>query len=228
MIEVHDKRHRSCLPAWNWPWWKPPSPAPAQRTVQASLTELVAPRTYFDTPIYMMVLQRYPWLVTLMLIQSTSGMIVERFENLIQQHVILASFLTMLVGGGGNSSGQTVAELVKRLGMGEVRSDDLCRVLRKEVAIGLFLSLGLGVVAFPRVRYLAKSATDLDAAAIALSYCLIVVVANSIGVVVVMVLHRCKMAAVGSPPVVQVVVDVTGTAITMVVANAVLGVAKGE
>lgn len=137
-------------------------------------------------------------------VQSISGLIVERFENLIEHHVILASFLTMLVGGGGNSSGQTVAELVKRLGMQEVRSHDWLQVLKKELTIGLFLSIGLGVIAFPRVRYLAKSATDMDALAIALSYCLIIVMANSIGVIVVMALHRCGMAAVGSPPVVQV------------------------
>jgi len=53
---------------------------------------------------------------------------------------------------------------------------------------------------------------------------LIVVMANAIGVIVVMTLHRCGMAAVGSPPVVQVVVDVLGITVTMLVANAVLGV----
>ena len=136
--------------------------------------------------------------------QSISGWIVERFENLIEQHVILASFLTMLVGGGGNSSGQTVAELVKRLGMGEVQPHQLWRVLRKEVTIGLFLAIGLGLVAYPRVRFLAKRSTDMDAFAIALSYFFIVVMANTVGVIVVMTLHRCGMAAVGSPPVVQV------------------------
>lgn len=40
--------------------------------------------------------------------------------------------------------------------------------------------------------------------AIALSYMLIVVMANGIAVLIVMTLHRCGMAAVGSPPVVQV------------------------
>lgn len=87
----------------------------------------------------------------------------ERFELLIQQHVILASFLTMLVGGGGNSSGQTVAELVKRLGMGEIESSQLLRVLAREVAVGVCLALGLGIATFPRVRLLSKRATDTDA-----------------------------------------------------------------
>eukprot|EP00966_Prymnesium_polylepis_P205984 4773154-Prymnesium_polylepis.1 len=71
---------------------------------------------------------------------------------------------------------------------------------------------------------MSKRATDIDAIAIAMSYFFIIVVANCIGVLVVMTLHRCGMAAVGSPPVVQVVVDITGITITMFVADAMLGV----
>ena len=52
--------------------------------------------------------------------------------------------------------------------------------------------------------------------------------ANSLGVVIVMVLHRFGMAAVGAPPVVQVLVDVLGIALTMGVANAVLGVRASQ
>jgi len=181
-------------------------------------------KTYLQTTVLEAFLQRFPWLLMLMLVQSISGYVVEQFETLIQQHVILASFLTMLVGGGGNSSGQTVAELVKRLGMGDIEPRQLPRVLLREVLVGLCLAVGLGLATFPRVRLLSKRATDLDAMAIALSYMLIVVMANAIGVIVVMTLHRCGMAAVGSPPVVQVVVDVLGITVTMLVANAVLGV----
>ena len=95
--------------------------------------------------------------------QSISGWVVERFESLIQQHVILASFLTMLVGGGGNSSGQTVAELVKRLGMREIEPRQLPRVLLRELMIGGCLAIALGLATFPRVRLLSKKASDLDA-----------------------------------------------------------------
>ena len=42
-------------------------------------------------------------------------------------------------------------------------------------------------------------------------------------VVVAMSLHKCNMAAVGSPPVVQVLVDVMGVMITMLIAQALLG-----
>jgi len=122
-------------------------------------------KTYLQTTVLEAFLQRFPWLLMLMLVQSISGYVVEQFETLIQQHVILASFLTMLVGGGGNSSGQTVAELVKRLGMGDIEPRQLPRVLLREVLVGLCLAVGLGLATFPRVRLLSKRATDLDAMA---------------------------------------------------------------
>ena len=50
---------------------------------------------------------------------------------------------------------------------------------------------------------LAAGATNLDALAIALSYTLIIVMANALGVVVALTLHLCGLAAVGAPPVVQ-------------------------
>lgn len=183
-----------------------------------------SPPSYLDTPILEMFSRRFPWLLLLMLFQSVSGFIVERFEQLIEQHVILAAFLTMLVGGGGNSSGQTVAELVRRLSTGELTTADLPRVLLKEVSTGLLLAIGLALGAYPRVRLLSHGATDLDALAIALSYMLIVVMANALGVLIVMTLHRFGQAAVGAPPVAQVTVDVLGILLTVLVCSAVLGV----
>ncbi|KAJ1630540.1 hypothetical protein T492DRAFT_1002478 [Pavlovales sp. CCMP2436] len=165
---------------------------------------------------------RLPWLLALMLVQSVSGYVVARYESLIQEHVIIASFLTMLVGGGGNSSGQTVAVLVRRLGTGEITSDMFWKVLFKESLIGLLLSIGLGLAAFPRVRYMHKGASNLDAFAISLSYTLIIVMANALAVCVTMLLHLFGRAAVGSPPVVQVIVDVAGISLSCMVCSAIL------
>jgi magnesium transporter len=170
---------------------------------------------------------RFPWLLGLMLVQSASGWVIEAFEGLISDHVVLAAFLTMLVGGGGNSSGQTIAELVRRLGAGEISPSDFPRVFAREVSVGVVLALGLGLCTFPRVRLLSMKADSVDAIAIALSYTLIVVLANAIAVVTVLTLDRYGFAAVGSPPVVQVLVDVLGITVACFVALLVYSLAPG-
>ena len=137
-----------------------------QRQNSMELSQLGTPqRTYLDTPVLEIFSERFPWLLSLMLFQSVSGWVIEHYQGLIERHVILAAFLTMLVGGGGNSSGQTVAELVKRLGRGELNPADLPQVLAKEVAVGMLLATGLAIGAYPRVRLLSSHATDLDALA---------------------------------------------------------------
>ena len=140
--------------------------------------------------------------------------------------MVLASFLTMLVGGGGNSSGQTVVATVRLLATGEIHGFQLWRLLFRELAIGAALAVGLGLCAYPRVRLLSASASDLDALTISLAYATIVTMANAIGVLVAMTLHAIdglEMASVGSPPVVQVTVDVLGVTVTMLLAQAILG-----
>ena len=101
-------------------------------------------RTYLDTPVLEIFSQRFPWLLSLMLFQSVSGWVIERYQGLIERHVILAAFFT--------SSATVWPEL-------------LPPVLAKEVAVGLLLATGLAVGAYPRVRLLSSHATDLDALA---------------------------------------------------------------
>ena len=112
---------------------------------------------------------------------------------------------------------------MRALGAGEIHAGQLWQVLRRELLIGVILAVGLGACAYPRVRLLSARATNLDAVSISLSYTVIVIMANAIGVLTVMVLHRWDMAAVGSPPVVQVLVDVVGILVTMLIAQAILG-----
>jgi magnesium transporter len=171
---------------------------------------------------------RFPWLLGLMLVQSASGWVIEAFEGLISNHVVLAAFLTMLVGGGGNSSGQTIAELVRRLGAGEISPSDFPRLFMREVSVGIALALGLGLCTFPRVRLLSLKADSVDAVAIAIAYMLIVVLANAIAVFTVLALDRYGYAAVGSPPVVQVLVDVLGITVACFVALLVYSIAPGD
>jgi len=154
-----------------------------------------------------------------MLVQSLSGVIVEIFSSLISDHIVLTAFLTMLVGGGGNASGQTIADLVQRLRTGEVSPADFGSVLAREASIGAILGLTVGACAFPRVSLLSKHAGLVDAVAISTAYAIIVFLANVVAVCVVLFLDRYGQAAVGSPPVVQVVVDVVGTTIACVVAH---------
>lgn len=53
-----------------------------------------------------MILDRAGWLVGLLVLQSMSSFIIQRNEGLLQKHLVIVRFLTMLVGAGGNAGNQ--------------------------------------------------------------------------------------------------------------------------
>jgi hypothetical protein len=59
-----------------------------------------------DAPFWSSVKERAGWLVGLLVLQSLSSFIISRNEQLLQEHVIIVRFLTMLVGAGGNAGNQ--------------------------------------------------------------------------------------------------------------------------
>jgi Mg/Co/Ni transporter MgtE len=52
------------------------------------------------------IMDRAGWLVGLLVLQSMSSFILARNEALLQSHLVIVRFLTMLVGAGGNAGNQ--------------------------------------------------------------------------------------------------------------------------
>jgi hypothetical protein len=50
-------------------------------------------------------------LLGLMVVQSLSGIVLQNFEKLIQNHMVVTFFLTMLVGAGGNAGNQSTIKV---------------------------------------------------------------------------------------------------------------------
>lgn len=60
-------------------------------------------------------LTRGRWLVGLLVLQSTSSFILESYEDLLRQHLVVTVFLTMLVGAGGNAGNQSAIKVIRGL-----------------------------------------------------------------------------------------------------------------
>merc|ERR1712232_1448297 len=55
---------------------------------------------------------RATWLIGLLIFQSLSSFILARNESLLENHVFIVQFLTMLVGSGGNAGNQASVNVV--------------------------------------------------------------------------------------------------------------------
>ncbi|KAL3941020.1 MAG: hypothetical protein SGBAC_004561 [Bacillariaceae sp.] len=96
------------------------------------------------------VADRAGWLVGLLILQSMSSFIIARNETLLQQHGVLVQFLTMLVGAGGNAGNQASVRVIRGLATGSIDHSNTRLFLRREVFMGMCLSIILAIAGFGR------------------------------------------------------------------------------
>ncbi|EKX36847.1 hypothetical protein GUITHDRAFT_145467 [Guillardia theta CCMP2712] len=87
------------------------------------------PLDFTSNKVFDEVWMRGKWLLILMIFQSLSGFIMQNFEDLIQSHVVIALFMTMLIGCGGNAGGQSVAKAVHEIADQHIPADKAWRLV---------------------------------------------------------------------------------------------------
>ena len=55
------------------------------------------------------------WLLGLLVLQSTSSFVLEQYQQLLKEHLVVTVFLTMLVGAGGNAGNQSAIKVIRGL-----------------------------------------------------------------------------------------------------------------
>ncbi len=98
------------------------------------------------SPVLFKVRQRLPWLTVNLATAFLAASVVALFEDLIARIAVLAVFLPIVAGQGGNSGVQTLSVVLRGLVVGEVRLRDAMRLTMLEVSVGLTNGLVIGVV----------------------------------------------------------------------------------
>jgi magnesium transporter len=152
-----------------------------------------------------------------------------RYERQIEEAVVLALFIPLLISSGGNSGSQATTLIIRAMALGEVRLRDWFRVIRRELAAGIALGSLLGAIGFLRiVIWQAVSPIYgehyvLVAFTILLTLVGVVTFGTLAGSMLPFILRRCGLdPASASAPFVATLVDVTGIIIYFSVAKMVL------
>eukprot|EP00927_Polykrikos_kofoidii_P008516 TRINITY_DN13539_c0_g1_i1.p1 TRINITY_DN13539_c0_g1~~TRINITY_DN13539_c0_g1_i1.p1 ORF type:complete len:364 (+),score=58.82 TRINITY_DN13539_c0_g1_i1:63-1094(+) len=172
---------------------------------------------------------RAGWLVMLLMFQSTSSIILEHFELLIQHHPVVIYFLTMLVGAGGNAGSQSTVLVVRRLALAAVHSPkeagdirlSVRRIVGSEVSVGVRLALVLFVACV--LRCIIFKVRGKEMLAICLSMFCIVFTSTLLGAALPVLLSRAKVDPAHASAAIQVIMDISGVSVTCVVSCLVLG-----
>lgn len=99
------------------------------------------------TPVSESIKMRIGWVGLNLITASIAAIIVGIFENKIAQAAVLATFMPLVAGMGGNSGSQTLAILVRGIALGELAFSKIWQTIFKKAAIGLLLGVFAGGVA---------------------------------------------------------------------------------
>lgn len=94
---------------------------------------------------------RIPWLMFLMLSATFTGMIMTHFEDALAAQVVLAAFIPMLMGTGGNSGSQASTAVIRSLSLGDVEPSDVLKVVWKELRVAFLCGVTLAVINFGKM-----------------------------------------------------------------------------
>jgi len=96
------------------------------------------------SPIKLAIRKRIPWLYLSAATALFAAWVVSRFESLIAEVAILAVFLSVVAGLGGNTATQSLAIIVRALALGEIDLRQAWRTVMKEGLTGLIAGILVG------------------------------------------------------------------------------------
>ncbi|MDO5030039.1 MAG: magnesium transporter [Corynebacterium sp.] len=177
---------------------------------------------YLATPIFEIVRSRVVWLLVLAIGATLTVQVLERFEETLSQMVVLSIFVPLLIGTGGNTGNQAATTITRAVALGDVQPRDILKVIFREIRVGAFLGLLLGLLGF----LLAGVFYGWNiGAVIGLTLLGICTLAATVGGIMPLIGKKLGIdPAVFANPFITTLVDASGLIIYFLIAKAVLGI----
>lgn len=103
-------------------------------------------RPYFATPLRALVSTRIVWLLVLAIGATLTVQVLSVFEATLEQVTVLALFMPLMIGTGGNTGNQAATTVTRALALGDVHVRDVWKVLFRELNVGISLGSLTGLL----------------------------------------------------------------------------------
>ncbi len=153
--------------------------------------------------------RRYNWLLVNLLTAFLAAFVVSIFEDTIAKFAVLAVYMPIVAGQGGNAATQALAVVVRGLALGEINWSKAWSVIRKEALAGTINGIITGVAAAAVLA--GFGASPILGFILAVSMVINLFVAGFFGALIPFLLKRLKIdPAVASTVFVTTTTDVCG------------------
>ena len=171
---------------------------------------------------------RAPWLFATFVGGMISAFVLKSFEITMSEFTTVIFFIPFVLGLAGNVGIQGATVIVRGLATGDIQSDNLARVLKSEVKVGLLNGIIFGTICGATIVFFAETLLKTSPAlgiTVGLGIILAVAVATLIGSITPLLFLKLDIdPAISTGPVVMVINDIMGLAIYLFTATTVFSI----
>ncbi|SNZ14268.1 magnesium transporter [Terribacillus aidingensis] len=166
--------------------------------------------------------KRLPWLVALLFLGMITASLISRFESTLSQVAILASFIPLIGGMGGNTGTQALAVAVRGMATGDIAKRGKMRMVLREGLTGMMTGLSCGIV-ITIVVAIWQNNVYLGLL-VGLSIFATLIIATLAGAIIPLLMHKMKIdPAIASGPFITTINDIISILIYFGLATAFMG-----
>jgi magnesium transporter len=178
---------------------------------------------YFQSNLFTVARRRVVWLLVLLLANSGTAAVIASMDGVLKQVVVLAAFIPLLIGTGGNVGAQSSTVVIRGLSTQRIQALGTGRAIWREGVAGALLGLLMMLVVIPWAAYV-SGGNWLVAGAAGFSLVAITTLAATAGAALPLLFDRLGLdPALMSAPFIATATDVAGVFIYLQTASWLLG-----
>lgn len=189
----------------------------------SNTSELIAKES---ASFYQGLFERASWLSGLLVLQSFSTLILASNQLLLEKHPTVIYFLTALVGAGGNAGNQASVRVIRGLALKTLTVNTMRSFLVREAGMACLLALSVGFVGF--VRAMLSPCSGAELVAVVVSLMTIVFISVFVGALLPLFLQMIRVDPAHAATSVQVIMDICGVFVTLLVTRFLLDTSGGR
>ena len=178
---------------------------------------------YFQSNLFTVARRRVVWLLVLLLANSGTAAVIASMDDVLNKVVVLAAFIPLLIGTGGNVGAQSSTVVIRGLSTQRIQSLGTWAAIWRESVAGALLGLLMIIVVIPWAAYVSHW-NWLVAWAAGISLVAITTLAATAGAALPLLFERIGLdPALMSAPFIATATDVAGVFIYLRTASWLLG-----
>ena len=166
---------------------------------------------------------RAPWILASLVGGICAAAIIGSFDDLLKDIIVLAAFIPVIIGMGGNIGTQSSTIVVRGLATGRVDVNNTVHLIVKEIIVGTILGALYGTLIGFTAEFVAGNEVANLGLVIGLSIACSMVIATAVGASVPLLLKKLGFdPAISTGPFVTTAIDILGVALYFIIATSIL------